>query len=122
MRPAWAGLAWATGTAFSALWVAGCVTNPATGKSNVVLMSEASEIALRRKYHARIVDQQYKRCPDPALRNCVQKVGERAAASSLPGTAGLSKLLGTRLHRVGSRDTIAKLVAAAKIRRHAAAS
>ncbi len=84
LRPARSLLGSAIVGALAALavaWLVGCATNPATGKSDFVLMSEDSEIALGRKYHAEIIEQ-YGRYDDPALQDYVQDVGERLAANS----------------------------------------
>jgi len=59
----------------------GCATNPVSGGSDFVLMSEEQEIALGRKYSAEII----KDMPlyeDPELAKRVQAIGEQVAASS----------------------------------------
>ncbi len=58
-----------------------CATNPVTGESDFVLMSEDQEITLGRQAHAEVV-QQYGRYEDPALQAYVQRIGERLAAKS----------------------------------------
>lgn len=64
-----------------ALLLAACATNPVTGGSDFVLMSEEQEISLGRKYSAEVV----KETPvydDPDLARLVQSVGEAVAAHS----------------------------------------
>ena len=59
----------------------GCATNPVSGGSDFVLMSEEQEIALGRKYSAEII----KDMPlyeDPVLAKRVQETGEQVAANS----------------------------------------
>jgi predicted Zn-dependent protease len=63
----------------------GCATNPVTGKSDVVMMSEAQEIELGRKAHPQVL-QQYGRYADEELQAYVSDLGRRiAAASHRPG-------------------------------------
>lgn len=59
----------------------GCATNPVTGKQDFVLMSEAEEISLGRKYHQQIIKEMpiYK---DPNLTAYVEQVGQRVARFS----------------------------------------
>ncbi len=59
----------------------GCATNPVTGGTDFVLMSEEQEIAMGRKLHPQIL-QQMPAYDDPALARYVQSVGERLAAHS----------------------------------------
>lgn len=63
------------------LLAAGCSTNPVTGRQDFVLMSEAQEIALGRKYSAEILKEspEYE---DARLAALVQRVGETLAANS----------------------------------------
>jgi predicted Zn-dependent protease len=61
--------------------VAGCATNPVTGRSDVVTMSEAQEIELGREEHAKIL-QQFGRYDDLALQDYVTRIGQRIAAVS----------------------------------------
>jgi predicted Zn-dependent protease len=61
--------------------LSGCATNPVSGGSDFVLMSEEQEIALGRKYSAEII----KDMPlyeDPELAKRVQEIGEQVAANS----------------------------------------
>ncbi len=61
--------------------MAGCATNPVTGKQDFVLMSEAEEINLGRKYNQQIL----KEMPpynDPRLAAYVEEVGQRVARVS----------------------------------------
>src|SRR5438105_14513711 len=62
-----------------ALLVAACATNPATGKKELVLMTEEQEIALGRDSDPK-VRQQYGVYDNPALQAYVQRVGEQIAA------------------------------------------
>jgi predicted Zn-dependent protease len=65
----------------AATLVAGCATNPVTGKSDIVTMSEAQEIELGRQEHPKIL-QEYGRYDDEALQAYVTQVGQRIAAVS----------------------------------------
>ncbi len=59
----------------------GCATNPVSGGSDFVLMSEEQEIALGREYSAEII----KDMPlydDPVLAKRIQAIGEQVAANS----------------------------------------
>lgn len=64
--------------------LAGCAVNPATGRTDFVMMSEAQELALGRDAHRQIL-QQYPRYADEALQAYVQHVGERVARHSHRG-------------------------------------
>ena len=59
----------------------GCATNPVTGGTDIVTMSEAQEIELGRKMHPQIL-QQYGRFDDEPLQQYVSEVGQRIAAKS----------------------------------------
>lgn len=59
----------------------GCATNPVTGGTDMVTMSEAQEIELGRKMHPQIL-QQYGRFDDEQLQQYVSEVGQRIAAKS----------------------------------------
>jgi predicted Zn-dependent protease len=63
------------------LAASGCAVNPATGRSDFVLMSEDQELAIGRELHPRIV-QELGIVVDPALQAYVQEIGERLAAAS----------------------------------------
>lgn len=64
------------------LWlVSGCATNPVTGEQNLVLVSEAQELALGRQAHQQTL-QQYRIYNDPALQQYVDAVGQQLAANS----------------------------------------
>lgn len=63
------------------LQLQGCATNPATGRSDFVMMSEQQELAMGRQYSQQI-GQQYPRYADEALQAYVQQVGERVARTS----------------------------------------
>ena len=63
------------------LLLTACATNPVTGGSDFVLMSEEQEISLGRKYSAEIV-KQMPAYEDPELSALVQRVGEQLASHS----------------------------------------
>ncbi len=58
--------------------LAGCATNPVTGKQDFVLMSEAEEINLGRKYSQQVTEEMpvY---PDRKLATYIEQVGQRMA-------------------------------------------
>ena len=66
------------------LQLAGCAVNPATGRTDFVMMSEQQEIDLGRNY-AREITKQYPRYADEKLQAYVQRVGERVARNSHRG-------------------------------------
>lgn len=61
--------------------LAGCATNPVSGRSDFVMMSERQELELGRKYHQQVLAE-YPRYADEALQAYVQQVGERVARHS----------------------------------------
>ncbi len=61
-----------------------CATNPVTGGSDFVLMSEEQEITLGRKYNAEIL-KEMPAYDDPELERLVQRVGAKLAANSHRG-------------------------------------
>lgn len=61
--------------------LAGCATNPVSGKSDIVLMSEAQEITLGKKSHQQIL-KQYGVYDDAKLQAMVNRVGQKLAAQS----------------------------------------
>ena len=63
------------------LVVTGCATNPVTGKSDFVLMSESDEIELGRKTHASVM-KQYTEYDNPELQALVDRLGQELAAQS----------------------------------------
>ncbi|HNV55426.1 MAG TPA: M48 family metalloprotease [Pseudomonadales bacterium] len=68
------------------LWVllggsSGCATNPVSGQSDFVMMSEAEEVAIGRQYHPRIL-KEYGYYDNEALQEYVQQVGGKVAAMS----------------------------------------
>ena len=65
----------------STLLIAACSTNPVTGESDFVLMSESQEISLGRQYSAQVLKEMPK-YEDAALGELVQRVGEGLAANS----------------------------------------
>jgi predicted Zn-dependent protease len=65
----------------ASLLLAACSTNPVTGESDFVLMSESQEISLGRQYSAQIMEEMpsYEHA---ALNKLVQRVGKKLAAKS----------------------------------------
>ena len=61
--------------------LAGCVRNPATGRSELMLVSESQEIQMGRQYDSQVVAT-IGLYPDPALQSYVQTLGTRLAATS----------------------------------------
>ncbi|AYC34613.1 peptidase M48 Ste24p [Pseudomonas cavernae] len=61
--------------------LAGCATNPATGESNFVMMSEQQELDLGRRA-SQDIGKEYPRYADEKLQAYVQQVGERVARYS----------------------------------------
>jgi len=61
--------------------LSGCATNPATGGTDFVLMSEEQELSLGRKLHPQVL-KEYGRYEDAALQSYVQKVGDRLTRAS----------------------------------------
>jgi len=59
----------------------GCSTNPATGRQDMVFMSEEEEIQLGKQAHEQVL-RQYGLYNDPELQNYVQYVGKKLAANS----------------------------------------
>ena len=70
-------------TLAAAAWLAGCATqvNPVTGKSEVSVMDEASEIAEGKKAHEAVL-QEYGVYNDPKLQAYVNELGQRLAKHS----------------------------------------
>ena len=66
---------------FAALAVTGCATNPATGKQDIVFMSEAEEIKMGEAEAAKAL-QQYARYDNEELQDYVNQVGQRIVAVS----------------------------------------
>ncbi len=65
----------------AALLLTGCATNPATGRSEFMLVSQDQEIAMGRAYDPQIVAS-IGLYPDTALQRYVQDLGARLAATS----------------------------------------
>jgi predicted Zn-dependent protease len=61
--------------------ITGCATNPVTGSSDFVLMSEEQEISLGQKYSTEIAEEM-PAYPDPVLDELVQRVGRNLARHS----------------------------------------
>lgn len=59
----------------------GCATNPVSGKSDFVLMSEEQEIELGKQGHQQVL-KQYKVYEDAELQAYVERLGQKLAASS----------------------------------------
>lgn len=76
-----------------ALLLGSCATNPATGKREIMLVSEEQEISLGRQEDQRALAA-YGEYPDPALQDYVSALGQRVAAKaerpSLPWTFRLA--------------------------------
>lgn len=79
MRHAFFGLALLLAGWFAGL--SGCATNPVTGSSDFVLMSEQQEIALGRQYHPQVL-KDTPAYPSAELAAYVQSVGAKLAAHS----------------------------------------
>ncbi|MEZ5315990.1 MAG: M48 family metalloprotease [Vicinamibacterales bacterium] len=67
--------------AVAAIVAAGCATNPATGRRQLILVSEAQEIQMGRESDA-AVRQQMGVYDDPALQDYVNRIGQRLARQS----------------------------------------
>jgi predicted Zn-dependent protease len=67
--------------AIALVLLAGCAVNPATGRSNFVMMSEQQELDLGRRYNQEIAKQN-PRHADDALQTYVQQIGEQVARAS----------------------------------------
>ena len=61
--------------------IAGCATNPATGRRQLILMSEAQEIQLGREADGE-VRRQMGIYNDPRIQQLVSRVGQRLAQSA----------------------------------------
>ena len=61
--------------------ITGCATNPVTGSSDFVLMSEEQEISLGQKYSTEI-QEEMPAYPDPVLDELLQRVGRKLASHS----------------------------------------
>ena len=63
------------------LMATGCATNPVTGKSDFVLMSEQQEVALGAQTHTSVM-QQYTVYDNPRVQQLVERLGQELAANS----------------------------------------
>lgn len=81
MRRTTSALARPVLTIFAALTIAACATNPATGKKEISLMSEAQEIALGQQMDGE-VRREMGVYNDPALQQYVSDIGLRLARNS----------------------------------------
>jgi predicted Zn-dependent protease len=70
-----------SGWLLALLVFAGCSTNPATGKSQVAMISEQQEVAMGKEADQQI-QQQLGLYPDQELQNYVNRVGQKLAAAS----------------------------------------
>ncbi|HLA75689.1 MAG TPA: M48 family metalloprotease [Gammaproteobacteria bacterium] len=61
--------------------LAACATNPVSGKEDLVLASQASEVAEGRQAHDEVIAH-YGRYDNPALQDFIQQVGQQLAANS----------------------------------------
>jgi predicted Zn-dependent protease len=62
--------------------VAGCTTNPITGKTELMLLSEDQDIEIGRQYAPEIEKQMGGKIPDQALQNYINTIGQRIARVS----------------------------------------
>ena len=62
--------------------VAGCTTNPITGKTELMLLSEDQDIEIGRQYAPEIEKQMGGKIPDQALQNYINIVGQKIARVS----------------------------------------
>jgi len=60
---------------------AGCARNPATGKNEIMLVSEDQEVAMGQQADSQVI-QSIGLYPDPALQSYVQDLGKKLAATS----------------------------------------
>lgn len=63
------------------IYVSGCATNPVTGGSDFVLMSETEELTLGARYHQQII-KEMPVYPDQKLASYVDNIGQRLARES----------------------------------------
>ena len=70
---------WLTSMSAAGL-VAGCATNPVTGKSQLMLMSENQEISMDKKYSPHQFSKDYGPVQDKALNRYLQQTGKKMAA------------------------------------------
>jgi predicted Zn-dependent protease len=68
--------------ASAAAWLTGCATNPVTGKSQFMLVSENTEINVDRTNAPHQISADYGTIQDPELNAYLKSVGERLAALS----------------------------------------
>lgn len=61
--------------------ITGCATNPVSGKSDFVLMSEENEVVLGKQNHEQIL-KQYKVYENPKLQQYINEVGQKLASQS----------------------------------------
>lgn len=72
---------WFTSGLAAAVLLAGCARNPATGKSELMLVSESQEIQMGGQYDKEVVAS-IGLYPDPGLQRYIQDLGTRLAATS----------------------------------------
>lgn len=72
---------WFTSGLAAAVLIAGCARNPATGKNELMLVSESQEIQMGTEYDKEVVAS-IGLYPDPALQTYIQNLGTRLAATS----------------------------------------
>lgn len=73
----------------------GCAVNPATGKSDFVMMSEQQELGMGARYNQEIL-KQFPRYNDEKLQAYVQRVGERSHAAATAATCNTISPSSTR--------------------------
>jgi len=66
----------------SALGWAGCATNPVTGKSQVVLISEQQEVEMGKQYYPLATQLSEGETPHPDVQRLVRRVGMKMAQLS----------------------------------------
>jgi predicted Zn-dependent protease len=71
----------AVGLLLAGALIAGCARNPATGKEELMLVSESQEIAMGQQADSQVI-QQIGLYPDPALQSYVMDLGKKLAANS----------------------------------------
>ncbi len=68
----------------STIYISACAMNPATGKTDLALMSESQEINIGREMHVEIL-KQMPVYPDADIQNYVNKIGQTVARNSHRG-------------------------------------
>lgn len=66
----------------ASLYIAGCATNPVTGRPDLVFTSEEKEVEIGKQAHQQIIGQQYRLYDDPKLQEYVTGLVNELAAVS----------------------------------------